>query len=327
MGGIGKSELALQYATDASKQEKYPGGICWIDVRGKDVADEVLAFANGYLDFVPPDDENISLSKKVEICWNLWLQAFKEPKLLILDDVVAYEQIKDFLPPQIPSLKVIITTRLRLDAVNISSLTLKVLEEEDALILLASYIGEERLNSELEDAKALCQWVGNLPLGLTLIGRYLREFPEDTLVELLSKLQETGLDQAAMHEVGIPIGNGKTTADLREGERYLYESVYAVFDLNWEALRQPGKQLGAILSLFNAPAYTWSLVEKVSLPLAGKRGIAKISLKDLHLIHEAEDNPIHSLIQEFFLKKMKEDENFLGVWDILFDNFIFQQYV
>ena len=325
MGGIGKTELALQYATDANKKGKYPGGICWIDVRGKDVADEILDFANGYLNFVPPD--NLSLDKKVEICWNLWFQAFPETKLVIFDDVVAYEQIKDFLPPQIASLQVIITTRLRLDALNIASLTLKVLEEEDSLLLLASYIGSERLTSELDDAKALCQWVGNLPLGLTLVGRYLREFPEDSLAKLLERLQETGLDQAAMHEVGIPIGNGKTTADLREGERYLYEGVYAVFNLNWESLRQPGKQLGAILSLFNAPAYTWSLVEKVAPPLAGQRGVAKISLKDLHLIHEDEDNPIHSLIQEFFLKKMKEDKHFLGVWDILFNNFIFQQFI
>jgi hypothetical protein len=331
MGGIGKTELALQYAIVARKCNQYPGGICWIDVRGKDVADEILDFANIHLDFIPPDKQSsgqeIGLAKKVESCWNLWSQAFPEEKLVIFDDVAAYDQVKDFLPPYDPKLKVIITTRLRLEPLNFASLVLEVLEEEDALNLLEAYIGRERLINELNDAKKLCEWVGNLPLGLNLVGRYLREFKEDTLLELLEQLKKKGLDQAAMHDTAIPIGNGKTTADLMEGERRLYESVYAVFDLNWSQLRESGKQLGAILSLFDAPAYTWSLVEKAVKPLDEQRGIAKINLKDLHLIHEEESNPIHSLIQEFFLKKLKEDQEFLNIWSVLFDNFVFQQYI
>jgi hypothetical protein len=331
MGGIGKTELALQYAVAAKNRNKYPGGICWIDVRGKNIADEVLDFANNYLDFIPPDKQSsgkeIPLNKKVELCWNLWSQAFPQVKLVIFDDVAAYDQVKDFLPPYDPSLKVIITTRLRLEPLNIASLVLEVLEEEDALNLLEAYIGKKRLNNELNDAKKLCEWLGNLPLNLTSIGRRLREFPEDSLSELLKQLKKEGLDHAAMHETEIPIGNGKTTADLWEGERRLYESVYAVFNLNWKYLRQSGKQLGAILSLFDAPAYTWSLVEKAAKPLEGQRGIAKISLKDLHLIHEDEGNPIHPLIQEFFLKKLREDKEFLNIWDVLFKNFVFQQYI
>jgi hypothetical protein len=331
MGGIGKTELALQYAIAATSSNRYPGGICWIDVRGKNVADEILDFANIHLGFIPPDKQSsgqeIDLPKKVAACWNLWSQAFPEEKLVIFDDVTAYDQVKDFLPPHDPKLKVIITTRLRLEPLNIASLVLEVLEEEDALNLLEAYIGRERLINELNDAKKLCEWVGYLPLGLNLVGRYLREFKEDTLLELFEQLKKKGLDQAAMHETPIPIGNGKTTADLMEGERRLYESVYAVFDLNWSQLRQSGKQLGAILSLFDAPAYTWSLVEKAVKPLDEQRGIAKISLKDLHIIHEEESNPIHPLIQEFFLKKLKEDQEFLNIWDVLFDNFVFQQYI
>ncbi|NEP57766.1 MAG: hypothetical protein F6K31_12210 [Symploca sp. SIO2G7] len=331
MGGIGKTELALQYAIAATNSNQYPGGICWIDVRGKDVADEILDFAKIYLDFIPPDKQSsgqeIDLPKKVAACWNLWSQAFPEEKLVIFDDVAAYDQVKDFLPPYDPKLKVIITTRLRLEPLNIASLVLEVLEEEYALDLLEAYIGRERLINELDNAKKLCEWVGNLPLGLNLVGRYLREFKEDTLLELLEQLKKKGLDQAAMHETAIPIGNGKTTADLIEGERRLYESVYAVFNLNWSQLRQSGKQLGAILSLFDAPAYTWSLVEKAVKPLDEQRGIAKISLKDLHLIHEEEDNPIHPLIQDFFIKKLKEEQEFLSIWSVLFDNFVFQQYI
>lgn len=325
MGGIGKTELALQYAISARKLEKYPSGICWIDVRGKDVVDEILDFANNYLDFLPPDNQ--TPEKQVELCWNRWSELFKQEKLLILDDVADYTQIYGYLPPYDPSLKVIITTRLRLESVNIQSLILEVLKDIDALNLLQAFIGEERVEHELEQAQELCKWVGNLPLGLTLMGRYLREFSEDSLEELLDKLKEEGLDQDSLQETEVPIGYNKTTANLWRGERRLYENVYAVFNLNWKYLQKEGKQLGAILSLFDAPPYTWSLVEKAAKPLSEQRGKAKINLKDLHLIHENEGNPIHPIIQEFFLKKLKEDGDFLNIQDVLFDNFVFQQYV
>jgi NB-ARC domain len=325
MGGIGKTELALQYAINARRNEKYPGGICWIDVRGKDIADEIIDFASNYLSFVPPDNQ--TPEKQVEICWNLWSSLFKENKLLILDDVADYTQIYGYLPPYDPSLKVIITTRLRLDKVNIQSLILEVLKDVDALNLLKKLIGEQRVQRELEQAKELCNWVGNLPLGLTLIGLRLREHPEDSLEELLDELKEQGIDQAALQETEVNIGGNKTTANLWRGERRLYENLYAVFNLNWKYLQRGGKQLGAILSLFDVPPYTWSLVEKVAQPLGESRGSAKIDLKDLHIIHEDEGNPLHPLIQEFFLKKLKEDKDFLKLQEVLFDNFIFQQYV
>lgn len=147
MGGIGKTELALQYAIAAIKSNQYPGGICWIDVRGKDVADEILDFANIHLDFIPPDKQSsgqeIDLAKKVAACWNLWSQAFPEEKLVIFDDVAAYDQVKDFLPPYDPKLKVIITTRLRLEPLNIATLILDVLDAEDSLNLLEAYIGKD----------------------------------------------------------------------------------------------------------------------------------------------------------------------------------------
>lgn len=323
MGGIGKTELALQYALAARNSGKYPGGICWIDVRGQNIVDEILDFANNYLDFVPPDSQ--TPEKKVEICWNRWSELFKEEKLLILDDVADYTQIHGFLPPYDPNLKVIITTRLRLP--SLQSLFLEVLQDKDALVLLKMFIGEDRVNRELKQAQKLCDFVANLPLGLTLIGLYLKEFPGDSLEELLEKLEEEGIDQESFQETENFIGENQTNANLWRGERRLYENLYAVFNLDWKYLEKEAKQLGAILSLFNVPPYTWSLVEKVSKPIAKSRGYATRNLKGLHIIHEDEATPLHSLIQEFFLKKLRESEDFLNIQDVLFDNFVFQQYI
>jgi predicted ATPase len=45
MGGIGKTELALQYARYHYHQGTYPGGICWLQARDQDVASQIVSFA------------------------------------------------------------------------------------------------------------------------------------------------------------------------------------------------------------------------------------------------------------------------------------------
>ena len=45
MGGIGKSELALQYAITHLERGTYPGGLCWLQARDADVGSQVVTFA------------------------------------------------------------------------------------------------------------------------------------------------------------------------------------------------------------------------------------------------------------------------------------------
>jgi hypothetical protein len=157
---------------------------------------------------------------------------------------------------------------------------------------------------------------------LTLIGRYLNYFPVDSLEELLEKLEEEGIDSEFMHLI-----EEDETLNVPFGDRQLYEGVYTVFNLSWKYLTQGGRQLGALLSLFDIPPYVWSMVEKVAPPIDKARGVAANNLGDIHIIHGQESNPLHPLIQEFFLKKLREDSNFLDIHEILFENFVFQQYV
>ena len=49
MGGVGKTELALQYARFHLQLRTYPGGICWLRVRQEDVGIQILQFARAYL--------------------------------------------------------------------------------------------------------------------------------------------------------------------------------------------------------------------------------------------------------------------------------------
>ena len=49
MGGIGKTELAVQYALQYG--DKYSGGICWLQVRGADVGTQIVEYGQGLFGF------------------------------------------------------------------------------------------------------------------------------------------------------------------------------------------------------------------------------------------------------------------------------------
>jgi hypothetical protein len=46
-GGVGKTELSLQYAL--SIQQNYPGGICWIEAREQSIPSQIVNFAKAHL--------------------------------------------------------------------------------------------------------------------------------------------------------------------------------------------------------------------------------------------------------------------------------------
>jgi TIR domain len=66
MGGIGKTELALQYAYQRLKPKDYPGGICWLKAR-EDVGLQIVAFARRHLQLEIAED--VDLSEQVRRCW------------------------------------------------------------------------------------------------------------------------------------------------------------------------------------------------------------------------------------------------------------------
>ena len=55
MGGIGKTELALQYARKHCREGSYPGGLCWLQAR-EDVGTQIISFVRSCLELIPPDD-------------------------------------------------------------------------------------------------------------------------------------------------------------------------------------------------------------------------------------------------------------------------------
>ncbi len=193
MGGVGKTELALQYAQYHYQQNTYPGGVCWLQTRNSDVGTQIVNFARVQLQLNLPDD--LKLPDQVSYCWRNWC---KGDVLVVMDDVTDYWQVKPYLPPVGPDFKVLITTRLQHLGESFERLTLGILEPAKALELLQVLIGEFRIWQELAEAQELCAWLGYLPLGLELVGRYLKRKPDLLLATMRQRLEEKRLEQRSL---------------------------------------------------------------------------------------------------------------------------------
>ena len=292
MGGVGKTELAIQYAR--SHLQTYQGGVCWLNARNEQgVGSQIVEFAKGLLKLNPRED--IDIINQVRVCWQEWQDG---EVLVVLDDVFDYEQIQPFLPSH-KRFKVLITTRIKLQP-PIVVLSLEPLSEEASLDLLISLlVGETRIQEQLDDAKKLCRWLGYLPLGLELVGRYLRGDSALSLAEILSRLKIKRLRHPAFKKM-----TAQMTAKL---------GVAAAFDLTWEDLDEQAQQLGYLLSLLALAPIPWSLVEDIVKTsdweidpddLWEKSGYI---LVDWHLLQHVggETYQLHELIREFFREKLE----------------------
>jgi tetratricopeptide (TPR) repeat protein len=292
MGGVGKTELALQYALQSLPEQKYIGGICWLNARSSDVGTQIVSFARTYLKLQLPD--GLELPNQVAYCWRNWRMG---DVLVVLDDVTKYEDVKPFLPPSDPRFKVLMTTRLQLSK-PIKRLDLHVLTSKAALDMLRSYIGDERVNRQLNVAEKLCKWLGYLPLGLELVGRYLARKADLSLEEMLVRLQEKRLEQLALKK---PKSEAQMTAK---------EGVQSAFELSWQELDESAKQLGLCLSLFAVAPIPWKLVE-LCLPDIDSEELEEIrdyGLVNLNLVMAKGEKTyqLHELIREFFQDKREK---------------------
>ncbi|MDF5724368.1 MAG: tetratricopeptide repeat protein [Rhizonema sp. PD37] len=288
MGGVGKTELAIQYSLRHLQLYTYPSGICWLDASESDIGLQIIEFVRINLNLQPPED--LELPERLRWCWNRWREG---NTLVVVDDVKNYSDIKPLLPPQPSQFKVVMTTRLNLDLAG--SLFLEVLQEEDALLLLTQLVGEEKVTQESIKAKELVQRLGYLPLALQLVGRYVKK-RRISLTEMLRRLEEKGLGHRSL----IVNENDPTwTSSIKHG-------VAAAFELSWSGLSESAQELGCLLSLFALAGIPWLLVEGAAAEKdAEELEDARVELENLHLLTGENTYQLHQLIREFLRNKQK----------------------
>ena len=243
MGGIGKTELAIQYAL--KYRNHYSGGICWLQIQGVNIGAQIVQFARSRLQLNPAED--LDLMSQVGFCWTYWPLG---NVLVIIDNVVDYKAIKAYLPPTDFRFKVLITTRLRLGK-SIQQIGLDLLDESTSLELLASLIKPERIETEPTSAKHLCQWLGYLPLALELVGRYLDDKPELLLKDMQKRLEKKRLEQPSLkkpyEDMTSPLG------------------VASAFELSWDTLDDGLKTTWQYFKSFCSITYSMVFIRKNSV--------------------------------------------------------------
>ncbi|MEH2356403.1 tetratricopeptide repeat protein, partial [Nostoc sp.] len=287
MGGVGKTELATQYAKQ--RLENYQGGVCWLSAQGIDVGIQILRFAELKFKLIAPDDWE--LADRLRYCWQNWQQG---EVLLVFDNVTDYKtQVQPYLPPQSPRFKVLLTTRLGFDR-TLPQLSLGVLKPLAAMKLLKSLVDRERLQSEPWVARIICKFLGYLPLALELVGRYLDTMPDLSLETLLKRLEKKRLEHEAV-------------AKANPLMRYEY-GVAEAFALSWEQLDENAEGVGCWLSLYALADIPFSVetIEDDEEQELNEKAIAE--LRKLHLIQwqSKEIYRLHPLIRQFFQMKLDE---------------------
>jgi tetratricopeptide (TPR) repeat protein len=305
MGGVGKTELATQYAL--RHEADYPGGICWLDGRESDLATSIVQFYGLYIGQEIPKElggKLLNPQEQARWCWQHW-QPSQGLVLVVLDDVTNLENLRE-IQPTANRFRVLITTRLRnLNPNFVQEISLDVLPHIKALELLTAFVGQRRIQREETTAKELCEWLGYLPLGLELVGQYLAEDPDLSLAEMLKRLKVQHLEDKA----------------LEQGQL----GVKAAFELSWQELDEKTQLVGALLSLFAPGVIPWQLVESTSEVLNWAKADVTEARKQLykrHLIQRLEDKDacyqIHPLIREFLKGKLakkaelKQPQGLLG---------------
>jgi tetratricopeptide (TPR) repeat protein len=290
MGGIGKTELALQYAIAQLQQSQYPAGLCWLRARDQEIATQIVTFAQAHLGLTPPD--KLEIEAQVRFCWQQWPEG---DALVVLDDVTNYDAIAPYLPPSDQRFKLLITTRLELGS-TVKNVSIEELNEDSAIALLESLVGCDRIQEQIEDVKALCKRVGYLPLGLELLGRFLARKRDWTVSRLIEQLASKSLATKALMETEAGM-----TAQL---------GVAEALELSWQELNEAEQELACVLGMFAIAPIPWSLVEQCvnkfnpdDLEDTRDDGLMGRSL----LKQVGEDSyQLHQIVQEYFRIKLEQ---------------------
>ena len=198
LGGIGKTQLAVEYAHRYGP--RYWGGVFWLDMEDREAIPSQVARCGGPEGMALPAFEALSLEEQVARVKKECEKA--TPRLLIFDNVDD-SKIVDEWRPVTGSCRVLITSR-RTDwpsSLGLAEVRLATLPRDEAIELLCK--GRPEALEDEEEAKAanaICDTLGDLPLAVALAGAYLESYKHDvSLTQYVEQLrQQPVLESAAL---------------------------------------------------------------------------------------------------------------------------------
>ncbi|GAA3124181.1 ATP-binding protein [Streptosporangium carneum] len=217
MGGVGKTELALQAAHTALRMGWFPGGALFADLFGYDSArrldpDQVL---DGWLRAMGVPGEHIppTLQDRTRLYASVLAAYAREGRrmLVVVDNVSSHEQVRPLLPADGVT-AAIVTSRHTLGMLGARLLDLDVLDPAEAVTLLERTLrvaspGDRRITDNPEAAAALAELCGGLPLALRIIAALLAVDPTCPPAAIVARLSsaDSRLDEME-YDAGVVVG-------------------------------------------------------------------------------------------------------------------------
>jgi len=246
---------------------------------------------------LPDAMQSATLDEQAAWYWRHWLP--QEGKVLVIfDDVNDLQSIPKQARPIADRFQILVTTRKRKLSSQFADIPLDVISEDEALELLRKFLGAARVNREIVAAKAICEDLGRLPLGVELAGRYLQLDEDLRLSDYRQRLKisDESLDLLENEEINAARG------------------VIAAFELSWQELSASTAKVAMLLGLFAPADIAWSLVEAVAAQLnidEAELREGKKQLNNLCLIKAVDQDrtrfAMHSLTRQFLQWKLAQE--------------------
>lgn len=314
MGGIGKTQLAVEYAYH--HRRAYPGGIYWVNA-----AAPLVSGLGKLAEKLGLDEDGAAEEDRPGQRLHAFERHLREhPGALLIFDNVAdplalREPAAGVIPWDLPC-RLLFTTRRRDPDPHFEVIPVGVLPKDAAVSLLLSSkarqpILEKGHSDDIPAARAICGALGHLPLAIVLAAAYLGKFPHLPLSGYLARLRrEGGLSTAdAVHIDPLKLATQHAAA------------IEATLRAQWDALGNPEAQralMTAALLRDAAHVSRATLARLTGLSDEAKDGYAAPleqalnELSEWSLVEELTQKAIrlHPLVREFAAARIEDHQVF-----------------
>jgi hypothetical protein len=232
--GLGKTALAVHWAH--LRANHFPDGQLYVNMQGShrqrmvplDLADALAIFLKAC------GVQSTRIPRSLQGRVAMFRSRITGRRILIvLDDVVAIDQIRHLLPDSSLSAVVLTSRKNLIEDIDCGyGLDLDTLVFDDAKALLGKLAGAARLNAEPEASSELVELCGGLPLTIRIAAERLTACPNQTIASLADELRRAT-------NRPYPVDGARS-------------AVIAVFDVTYEELPPDAQRLFRLLGAVNA---------------------------------------------------------------------------